>query len=408
MPSFDPARRIALTIWAANVGLAAVALAQFVANRSTFLPGELINAVTGIVFVVAYATVGAVILIRRPRHLVGWLFCVLPLPMALQGVAHEYAVWGYLVARAPLPGLHLAAWLQAWLNYLVFPATIVLPYLFFPTGRLPSPRWRWLIGLLLLAALLAWASAFLSPGLLYAYRGDRSMGLGAINPTGWHDRPAAAGALLDYSWGLVLLAYAASVLAVIGRYLRARGEERQQLKWFAYISGLAVGAGGLSLALPSPFNQLIGELALLAIFVSAPVAAGIAILRYRLYDIDRLINRTLTYALLSGALSLVYFGSVALLQPVFSGQSPLVIVASTLLIAVLFAPLRSRIQAAIDRRFHRRRYDAQRVLSAFSAAARSEVNLDHLSRELQAVVQQSVEPASLSLWLRDQAPRSTP
>src|SRR5512134_3618572 len=122
MLNLAPTRRIAWIIWTANVSLAVVALAQLVANRSTFLPGELINAVTGIVFVVAYATVGTVILARRPHHRVGWLFCLLPLPMALQGVAHEYAVWGYLVARAPLPGLHLAAWLQAWLNYLVFPA----------------------------------------------------------------------------------------------------------------------------------------------------------------------------------------------------------------------------------------------------------------------------------------------
>jgi hypothetical protein len=405
MPPLHSARRLAWIIWLVEAGLGATGVAFLIVNRATLLPHEWLNALTGAAFSLAYASVGALILARRPQHLVGWLFCLLPLPMSLQSLAHEYAIYGYLVARAPLPGLPLAAWLQLWLTYFVFPATIVLPYLFFPTGRLPSPRWRWLVGLILLATLLAWLGALLSPGTLYVYRGDRAMALPVVNPTSWFDRPALIGQALDYSWHVVLAAYAASVLAVIGRYLRARGDERQQLKWFAYLVGLSILVGLLSLVLPNSLNPVLAELSLLTIFVSAPAAAGIAILRYRLYDIDRLISRTLTYALLSAALSLVYFGSVALLQPAFAGQSPLVIVASTLLVAVLFAPLRSRLQAVIDRRFHRRRYDAQRILNTFSAATRSEVDLDRLSRELQAAVHQSVEPAAVSLWLRDRPAR---
>jgi hypothetical protein len=224
--------------------------------------------------------------------------------------------------------------------------------------------------------------------------------LPAVNPTGELAPPWLLGLLYD-NWTLALLAYATTIVAGFVRFLRSRGDERQQIKWLAYLGLLALVFNLAGLLLPEPARQLGSIVGLTLIMLSGPVAAGLAILRYRLYDIDRLITRTLVYALLSGALSFVYFTSVALLQQVIPGQSPLVIVASTLLMAVLFAPLRSRIQAVIDRRFHRRRYDAQRILQAFSAAARDEVNLDRLRGELQAAVQQSLEPASVSLWLRE-------
>lgn len=406
------ARRMAWAIWTLEIGLVVIGLALLWLNRSTFPSGGMTPVLITAVSVLAYGTMGALILARQPRHPIGWLFCALALPQALQFVAQEYAILGYLVARANWPALRLAAWLQAWVNYLSFPSSIALPYLLFPSGRLPSPRWRWLVGVIVLAAGMNVVLPILTPGFIYVYRGDEAFSLPVSNPTGWAVRPPAFAAVLGQSWTLAILAYLAAIVAGLVRYRRARGDERQQLKWFAYFAALS-----LLILLLSVFGSLVpavgevawvrafDELGLVVVTIGAPVAAGIAILRYRLYDIDQIINRTLVYGLLTAALSLIYFGSVAVLQRVFVSQSPLVLVASTLLIAVLFAPLRARLQATIDRRFHRRRYDAQRVLQAFSATIRDEVNVDRLSDAFQAVVQQVVEPTAISLWLRHRPPQ---
>ena len=196
-----------------------------------------------------------------------------------------------------------------------------------------------------------------------------------------------------------------SVASLVIRFRRSRGEERQQLNWFVYAGVLIVGTLFVPLLVPGTAASLLQ----LLVMPLLPVAAGVAIMRYRLYEIDRLINRTLVYGSLTASLALVYFAIVVFLQYIFrtltGGDSQLVIVASTLAIAALFQPLRRRIQAGIDRRFYRRKYDAARTLAEFSSKLRSETDLDALSDGLVGVVRETVQPSHVSLWLRPSAER---
>jgi hypothetical protein len=274
--------------------------------------------------------------------------------------------------------------------------------LLFPNGRLPSSRWRpfaWFIAAVVTAGTVAVA---LSPGPI---RGLESID----NPLGWERLPHAAvltEALL-YALGLV------AVASVLMRLRRSRGEERQQIKWFAY--------AGVLLAISTIITYVLSEATSLwwvgwVVFVPAmigiaglPVGVGIAILRYRLYEIDILINRTLVYSALTTLLVALYFVGIVVLQRVFvilTGQkSTLAVVASTLLIAALFTPFRHRIQSFIDRRFYRRKYDARKTLEAFSATLRDKTDLDAVSDDLVRVVRETMQPKHVSLWLRsDTAP----
>jgi hypothetical protein len=276
-----------------------------------------------------------------------------------------------------------------------------LPFLvlLFPTGRLLSPRWRpvaWALGLVLGLYLIA---RLFTPGPVGSGLPDNPLGI----------EPAQG--LLQLIQTMAGVAVPFLVLAVLAsvvlRFRRSQGEERQQLKWFTFVVAAdVVLIPGLG-ALTEQFAPVLGELLVFPASISLiPIAIGVAVLKYRLYDIDRVINRTLVYGLLTVLLGAVYlagvFGLGQLLNPV-SGESALAVAASTLAVAALFQPARRRVQAVVDRRFNRRRYDAARTVEGFSGRLRDEIDLDTLSVELLAVVEQTMQPAAVSLWLRPSA-----
>jgi hypothetical protein len=285
--------------------------------------------------------------------------------------------------------------------------------LLFPDGRLPSRHWR-IAGLLAVIALttLAFGSAF-TPGPLSDYpEVDNPLGLAPLE-----------GSILEdggVGWVLLSASVVVSAVSIAVRYIRTTGEQRQQIKWFVFASALiAVGWAASQVAQDATSGNG-GPLAVLSLMLGIisllglPAAVGIAILRHHLYDIDLVINRTIVYGLLTVALALVYFGSVTATHAIFqalTGQEEppqLAIVASTLVIAALFNPLRGRIQAYIDRRFYRRKYDARKTLQNFALKPRDETDLDALNNELEVVVRETMQPAHVSLWLRPRpAPKGT-
>jgi hypothetical protein len=276
----------------------------------------------------------------------------------------------------------------------------VLSILLFPTGRPPSRRWRWVTWLTVAFILVGAVSGAFSSGPVE--------GLGPIrNPLGIEGFSNIYNSILLNMVALVLVVAAA--LSVFVRLHRATGIERQQIKWFAYATAAAVMGLVLAEIIPDVIDvplwfERIGKAIFLLLIPAIPISMGIAILRYRLYDIDIIINRTLVYGSLTATLVALYFGAIVALQRVFvflTGQkSTLAVVASTLLIAALFNPLRRRIQSFIDRRFYRRKYDAARTLEAFSAKLRDETDLEALNYELVDVVRETMQPAHVSLWLR--------
>ena len=345
----------------------------------------------------AFMVVGALIVARRPANTIGWLFSATALLTLGASLANEYLQYAYVTRPAALPFAVGAAWYLAWAAFPVFGLTFTFTLLLFPTGRLLSPRWRpiaWLAGIEITANSVL---AALQPTLPLDNKGRRTV----ANPIGVSGLPlpdrGVVGAVLG---GMFLVASVAGCVSLVLRFRRARGEERQQLKWFAYAAALMV----ISFLVVTVFVPGGSDLALAFTIALLPIAAGIAILRYRLYDIDRLINRTLVYGLLTASLGLGYAGAVLVLGQVFGGvgrDPPSWAVACvTLAVAALFQPARRRIQGVVDRRFNRRKYDAAKTVEAFSARLRDEVDLDAVSAELLAVVDRTMQPTAASLWLR--------
>jgi hypothetical protein len=352
----------------------------------------------------AFPIVGALIASRHPRNPVGWICLAVGL------------IWMLIFLEDSIPGsrpypLTMAALTQAdW----VPPVGLLGIYLIllFPDGKLPSKRWRplaWLSGVVMVLASLGITFA---PGPLEGHPGVR-------NPIGLEVAPwvATAGIAILLLLPLCMLA---SALSLVLRYRSSGGEEREQIKWIAFAASVVgllylITMGG-SLTYSGPWGAagtplwlgLLQQAALVS-FTAVPIAVGFAVLKYRLYDIDLLINRTLVYGSLSALLALVYFGGVTATQTVFRAltgqqeQPELAIVVSTLVIAALFNPLRRRIQGFIDRRFYRGKYDAAKTLEAFSAKLRDETDLDALSDDLVGVVRETMQPAHVSLWLRPPA-----
>jgi hypothetical protein len=327
--------------------------------------------------------------------------------LGVLSVAYGYADYALYARDDSLPGGELAAWLANWLPIApVFVAPCFL-FLLFPDGRPASPRWRpviWAVGVVAVVAILA---AALDPGRLYSFPTVENP-FGPADPLGEIAR--FANDLTDFA---AIPVFLVSLASMVARLRHARGRERLQLKWVAYAAALTATSFAASFLaglltdwrVPADTFFLLGVVG----FACIPVAASVAILRHRLYDIDAIINRTLVYGTLSVVLALVYLGGVVSLQRVFvslTGQeSQLAVVASTLTIAALFNPLRRRVQAFVDRRFYRRKYDARQTLEAFGARLRDETDLDALNDELVAVVRETLQPAQVSLWLRP-APES--
>src|SRR5215217_6415617 len=354
---------------------------------------------------IAFSTVGAVIAPRtRSDNPIGWLFCVGGLLFAVTHFSAEYAIYTLLAAPGSLlSGGEAAAWLESWL-WVPQLGSVLLVILLFPDGRLPSRGWRWFAWLSVLLVLVGALLSALSPGPVIA--------LGPIhNPLAVEGLPNDAYKSVER---LVNTLIFVALISLIIRLRRARELERQQIKWFVYATVLMISGGILtypvSEAIGSVWLKWISFVPFIVGVMFIPVAMGIAILRYRLYDIDILINRTLVYGPLTVVLVALYFGGILVLQNAFvalTGQeSTLAVVASTLVIAALFNPLRHRIQSFIDRRFYRSKYDARKTLDAFSAKLRNETDLEALSDDLVGAVSETMQPAHVSLWLRpDAAPK---
>jgi len=389
--------------WAVSVLLAFAALVLLIitnglggGGNQPWLPFLLLPAT------LAFPSMAAVIGLRQPKHAVGWLMRVIGLLMPAEIVALAYAYQALTGAPGSLPRPELVTWLAqwAWVPGLLFGGTFLL--LLFPNGRLPSPRWRpifWAIALVMGLLILT--------GMFKPVLDSGTSTTKLMNPIG---APGVLGEILTSAYRvldpLALASFFPCAVSLIVRFRGSAGIERQQLKWLAFVAG--VMAAGTAVAVSaravglSPVSTVAGGIVWLGVSL-LPLAVGLAILRYRLFDIDLVINRTLVYATTTIALALVYWGSVLvfqlLLRP-FTPQSELAIVASTLSVAALFQPLRRRVQNAVDRRFYRRRYDMQRTLDAFSAHLREDVELHRLSNELVSVVQRTMQPSDVSLWLK--------
>jgi hypothetical protein len=347
---------------------------------------------------VSFSTVGAVIAPRlSSRNPIGWLFCATGLLSGMTNFSAEYAVYALLVASESLPAGEAAAWLLSW-AWVPSVGLIVFSLLLFPDGRLPSSRWRWFFWLSLHLIIVATISQTFVPDLVGAYGVDD-----IPNPLGVEGLPNYWELIQTLVFTLMLV----SAASLFVRRLRARGVERQQLKWFTYSATLAISGTILTYivaeAIGSVWLGWVGYVLTLVGLMGIPISMGIAILRYRLYEIDLIINRTLVYGVLTATLALFYFGSVTTLQYLFSlltGQgNTLAIVASTLAIAALFNPLRRRIQSFIDRRFYRRTYDARKILEAFGTKLRDQTDLEKLCEDLGEVVEETMQPSHISLWL---------
>ena len=356
-----------------------------------------------------FAVVGLVLAVRRPGHPISWLFVAMGLVAAIHAFAFEYGARAYVTAPDSLPA---AAWL-AWVAYWTWPLNLLglaLLLLLFPDGRLPSPRWRtvpWLLGLPF-AGITLWT--MLHPALmnLGVFATTNPAGITALDDQAIQGLGLVPGILVTTA---VLVGSVACALAPFVRRRQAQPIQRQQLKWLAAVAAATglVGATGFVMAgfgndSVALAGRLLLLLALAGIVAGVPVAVGVAILRYRLYDIDRLISRTLVYGLLTAVLGLGYAGIVLVLGQLFGGirgELPSWVVAgATLSVAALFQPARRRIQALVDRRFNRRSYNAAKTVEAFSLRLREEIDLDVLSTELVAVVDQTMQPTRTSLWLR--------
>jgi hypothetical protein len=374
--------RLAWGLWGLAVALMAAAL--------ILDPAQMVRGWIGVLAVLSltFLTVGAFLAGRRPANPVGWLLLGWGMVMAFGSLTGAYVDRGLVRDPGSLPGPEWAAWAEAVVWHPAF-ALLAFLLLLFPHGRLPSRRWRPFAWLTVAVYLTLSLSAAFSPGAVNLYYPE------AASPV---RLPVAPMADTVFGWvlGGQLLVLATALVSLVLRLRRAQGEERQQVKWFVYTvvtvvlvfvsTTLALGAGYL-----------------FPLFGLIPVSVAVAVFKYRLYDIDRLINRTLVYGLLTALLAGVYAGLVfllgALLDPI-AGDSALAVAASTLAVAALFQPLRRRVQALVDRRFDRRRYDAARTVAGFSGRLRDQVDLDTLAAELLGVVDVTMQPTRASLWLR--------
>jgi hypothetical protein len=383
------ARRLAWGVWLLGFVLNVAGGAWYaVGVKDGFTP----FAVVITLVYLAFLTVGVLIMANLPRHPVGWIFCVIGINFGLNNLLNSYAE---RAIKSPngLPGGAIAAWFGwLWITNLFLLGTYLLQ--FFPTGRLPSPRWRPLAWLTGIGIFMVWFAEYFAPGQLPDFERDNPFGIAAAK---------GVLAVADVI-GLALTALCAllSVASVVVRFRHAHQIERQQIKWFVF---------AVSLLLPYMFvaanvGSVVTDYGFAIVISLTPASVGLAILRYRLYEIDRIINRTLVYslltAILAGADLLLITTIEHLFQPIASG-SDLVVAGSTLAVAAFVQPLRSRIQSTVDRRFYRHKYDATRTLEVFSTRLRDEIDLETLRLELGAVVQETMQPAHVSLWLRKTA-----
>lgn len=353
--------------------------------------------------VLTMATVGVLLAIRVPANLVGWLLLVSAVVLSAEFAALVYAEWSRTIFNGSLPGTTVAAWIYS--NLFVVPVMIMvvgIP-LIYPNGRLISPRWRWLVAVLIWSLVTFTVREGLRPGLISDTTFENPFGITGIEP------------LLDVLqlpdvFGVAL--FVGAIASVVIRYRRAGRVERQQLKWLIGATALSVVAWSvvtIGQAVGASTVVTIGWISALLAFSALPIAIGIAVLRYRLYEIDRIISRTIAWALVTGVLVAVFVSVVVMLQTALVGITQgqtLAVAASTLLALALFQPLRRRVQHAVDRRFDRARYDGERTVASFTGKLRGEVDLDALEAAVADTVRDALHPSSAEVWVRSPPDRT--
>jgi hypothetical protein len=385
---------LAWSLWLATFACCAAGLLAALLWVRPLTPGLLATgAGAALAFPLGYATVGLVLGLRRPANPIGWLYATSGLVWALI-IPFEPWVNTLIVDHRPLAlagQVAVVFWETGWAPAIAL--GITLPFLLLPDGRLRSRRWRLVVADTVVGVTLLVVGGSLAPGQLTngPIPIDKPFGLPGVAGK------IAAAAVVP---GLVLYALSlpAALLCVVLRFRAARGTERQQLRWVAAGAAVAV-----LLLLPLPGGALLPGFLTAVAVLAVPVSVAVAVLRYRLWDLDRLVSRTITYALVTALLVVPYLLIVPAAGRLAAGSGSLAVAAATLAVAALFQPLRRRVQDLVDRRFNRRRYDAARTIEAFAARLREQVDLDALETELLAVVDQTVAPTRASLWLRSSA-----
>ncbi len=348
------------------------------------------------VHALTFGLVGAVVARNLRGNAVGWLLLGVGSASAALLLAGEYAMYGHFVRRDHLPGGSVSAWLSAVLAIAVL-AAIPVAVLLFPDGRPVSRRWRPWVRLCVANGVLLMAGVGFAPGPLSDTGGIR-------NPFGILPGGSVTRIWLTVGPTVLIACAFAAVTSLVVRWRRATADGRQQLKWVAFAGATGPSAILLfSLLLPHLTHSRFGNLLWAFGLAVIPVAAGLSILRYRLYEIDRIVSRTVSYTLVTGLLVAVYVGLVTVVTRLTPTSNSLAVAGSTLAVAALFQPLRGRVQAAVDRRFNRSRYDEAQTVEAFSARLREQVDLDALEADLVKVVGETMQPSRVSLWLPERA-----
>ncbi len=367
-------------------------------NQSVTLAYILYNSIWSL-FSIVFTFLSALVLSRQPHHTVGWLLMIPGIDVALLGPVDGYVNSLPSAPAAPGTVLLLVIWAQQWIWLpLIFP--LLLIPLYFPTGQPPSPRWRWVSSLALGMCVFFFFAATFSKSL-----DARNAGWAVVNPIGFLPDLAAIWPFWFLSLGILTTA---SVAALLVRFQKGTAVERQQIKWLLYACALFAAFYVTSLFLDDSIRSgIIWDIIFALVIWPIPISIALSILRYRLWDIDILIRRTLVYSLLTGLLALLYFGSVTLLQGIFTAlggsQSTAATVISTLAIAALSNPLRRRFQNFIDQRFYRQKFDAELSLQGFAAVARSETEPERLTKSMLEIVQTAIQPERDFIWLKSQA-----
>jgi hypothetical protein len=392
------ARRLAAAATAVTLVLATATAVFGFADHGTRLPrteGGEVNGpgeLTFCVMMVAFAGLGALLASRRPRNPIGWILCGSSVSLAVTGLARGWYVHAVYADPGSAPAPTALLWVANTIWVWGFIPLMTALLLLFPDGRLPSRRWRPVAALTAAAVTALTVGYAFEPGELDAYpREQNPLGAGGI-----------AGDAVDLvqllGYPLFALATIASAASVAVRFRSSRGVERQQLKWMAAAAAVAVVAWFVNAVLDQGFG-INSAFFLPLVLLAIPAAATVAILRYRLYDLGRIVNRTIVYLALTATAAGAYLGLVVVLS-LAVGDSDLAVAAATLAVAALFRPARARIQAVVDRRFYRRRYDAARTLEEFGGRLREQLDLEALGADLSAVVRDTVQPSHVSLWLR--------
>jgi len=388
---------LALVLAAISLALGGGAIALLLANLQGGAPIEpSSNLVAGFVLGIAYPLVGGVLAARRPGNAIGWTFLAIGLSQATNAFTNQYSLLGLVIRPGSLPWAAEASWLSIWTWVPGFILLGTFSVLLFPDGHLPSPRWR------LVAAMAATSLVFLMVPLAvvaWPHRGIEDVY--AQSGTGFGPDSDWANALASIGLAIGMAAALASIASLVLRFRRSSAEDRRKLKLLT-LAAIVLMAFLVSSTYYS-MGPIPDAIAALLITPLVPLATAVAILRYRLFDIDRIISRTVSYATVTGILALVFVGTILVLQTLLASLlrgSSVAVAASTLVVAALFQPLRRWVQAAVDRRFNRARYDAERTVAAFGAGLRDQVDLGVLRHDLLATIDLTLQPTRADVWLR--------